>query len=87
MFPLVGFQIVVSNFFQCIGYVNKAIFLSLSRQLLFLLPFLIIFPRFWGTDGVWWSMPASDFVAAVIAFVMITRLMKTFGKDEKAILE
>ena len=87
LFPLVGFQIVVSNFFQCIGYVNKAIFLSLSRQLLFLLPFLIIFPRFWGTDGVWWSMPASDFVAAVIAFVMITRLMKTFGKDEKAILE
>jgi len=88
IFPIVGFQIVVSNFFQCIGYVNKAIFLSLSRQLIFLIPFLIIFPRFWGTDGVWWSMPASDLVAAVIAFVMITRLMKTFGtKDEKAILE
>ena len=87
IFPLVGFQIVVSNFFQCIGYVNKAIFLSLSRQLLFLLPFLIIFPKLWGTDGVWWSMPASDFVAAVIAFVMISRLMKSFGKDEKAILE
>ena len=88
VFPIVGFQIVVSNFFQCIGYVNKAIFLSLSRQLIFLIPFLIIFPRFWGTDGVWWSMPASDLVAAVIAFVMITRLMKTFGtKDEKAILE
>ena len=86
LFPLVGFQIVVSNFFQCIGYVNKAIFLSLSRQLLFLLPFLIIFPRLWGTDGVWWSMPASDFVAAVIALVMIIRLMKNFGKDEKAIL-
>ena len=88
VFPIVGFQIVVSNFFQCIGYVNKAIFLSLSRQLIFLIPFLIIFPRFWGTDGVWWSMPASDLVAAVIAFVMITRLMKTFGtKDEQVILE
>lgn len=86
LFPIVGFQIVVSSFFQCIGYVRKAIFLSLSRQLLFLIPFLIVFPSLWGTDGVWWSMPASDFVAALIALVMISRLMKNFGKDEKAIL-
>lgn len=86
-FPVVGFQIVISNFFQCIGKAPKAIFLSLSRQLLFLLPFLIVFPRFWGTDGVWWSMPASDVIAAIIAAVMINSLMKTFGKDEKAILE
>jgi Na+-driven multidrug efflux pump len=87
VFPIVGFQIVISNFFQCIGYARKAIFLSLSRQLLFLIPFLIVFPKFWGTDGVWWSMPASDLVAAVIAFVMISRLMKTFGTEEQAILE
>lgn len=87
LFPVVGFQIVVSNFFQCIGYVNKAIFLSLSRQLIFLIPFLIIFPGFWGTDGVWWSMPASDLIASVIAFLMISRLMKTFGQEERAILE
>ena len=87
VFPVVGFQIVISNFFQCIGHANKAIFLSLSRQLLFLVPFLIVFPMWWGTDGVWWSMPASDIVASVIAFVMIARHMKTFGKEEKAILE
>ena len=86
LFPIVGFQIVVSSFFQCIGYVRKAIFLSLSRQLLFLIPFLIVFPSLWGTDGVWWSMPASDFVAALIALVMISRLMKNFGKNEKAVL-
>ncbi|MBO7372291.1 MAG: MATE family efflux transporter, partial [Bacteroidales bacterium] len=87
IFPIVGFQIVATSFFQSIGYARKAIFLSLSRQLLFLLPFLIIFPRLWGTDGVWWSMPASDIVAALIALLMISRLMKTFGRDEKAILE
>lgn len=87
MFPIVGFQIVISNFFQCIGYARKAIFLSLSRQLIFLIPFLIIFPKFWGTDGVWWSMPASDVVAALIAFLMIRSLMKTFGSEEQVILD
>jgi putative MATE family efflux protein len=87
VFPVVGFQIAISNFFQCIGHANKAIFLSLSRQLLFLVPFLIFLPRLWGTDGVWWSMPASDLVATVIAFVMITRHMKTFGEEEQSILE
>lgn len=87
VFPIVGYQIVATSFFQSIGYARKAIFLSLSRQLLFLLPFLIVFPRLWGTDGVWWSMPASDIVAALIALLMISRLMKTFGQDEKAVLE
>ncbi len=87
LFPIVGYQIVATSFFQSIGYARKAIFLSLSRQLLFLLPFLIVFPRLWGTDGVWWSMPASDIVAALIALLMISRLMKTFGQDEKAVLE
>ncbi|MBR3526407.1 MAG: MATE family efflux transporter [Bacteroidales bacterium] len=87
IFPIVGYQIVATSFFQSIGYARKAIFLSLSRQLLFLLPFLIVFPRLWGTDGVWWSMPASDIVAALIALLMISRLMKTFGQDEKAVLE
>ena len=87
VFPIVGYQIVVTSFFQSIGYARKAIFLSLSRQLLFLLPFLIVFPRLWGTDGVWWSMPASDTVAALIALLMISRLMKSFGTEEKAILE
>lgn len=82
VFPIVGYQIVVSNFFQSIGYAKKAIFLSLSRQLLFLLPFLIILPSFLGTDGVWWSMPASDLIAALVAFVMISKLMKTFGSEK-----
>ncbi|MBQ9583942.1 MAG: MATE family efflux transporter [Bacteroidales bacterium] len=82
MFPVVGFQAVVTNFFQCVGYVSKAIFLSLSRQLLFLIPFLVAFPLYWQLDGVWWSLPASDLVSSVVAFFMISSLLRTFGKNE-----
>ena len=82
MFPIVGFQAVVTNFFQCVGYVRKAIFLSLSRQLLFLVPFLATFPMVLGLDGVWWSMPASDLVSAVAAFFMIRALMRDWSRKE-----
>ena len=80
MFPLVGFQAVVTNFYQCIGYVGKAIFLSLTRQLLFLIPFLLIFPLLWGLDGVWLSMPASDLVSFLVTLFMIIPLMRKFDK-------
>ncbi len=63
VFPVVGSQAVITNFFQCIGKVRISIFLSLSRQLFMLLPMAIVFPLFWGLDGVWASMPASDFAA------------------------
>ncbi|MBR2235449.1 MAG: MATE family efflux transporter [Prevotella sp.] len=63
VFPVVGSQAVITNFFQCIGKVRISIFLSLSRQLFMLLPMALIFPMFWGLDGVWASMPASDFAA------------------------
>ena len=82
MFPLVGFQAVVTNFYQCIGYVSKAIFLSLTRQLLFLIPFLLTFPLIWGLDGVWLSMPASDLVSFLVTLVMIIPLMRKFDRME-----
>ncbi|MBR6318889.1 MAG: MATE family efflux transporter [Prevotella sp.] len=63
VFPVVGSQAVITNFFQCIGKVRISIFLSLSRQLFMLLPMAMVFPLFWGLDGVWASMPASDFAA------------------------
>ena len=69
MFPIIGYQMVVTNFFQCIGKVKMSIFLSLSRQLLLLLPLLIILPQFWKLDGVWAALPASDSLAAIIALV------------------
>ena len=58
---MVGSQAVITNFFQCIGKVKVSIFLSLSRQLTLLIPMAYIFPMFWGLDGVWYSMAASDF--------------------------
>lgn len=59
-FPIIGFQMVTSNFFQSIGMAGKAIFLSLTRQMLILLPCLLILPHFFGVAGVWYSMPVSD---------------------------
>ena len=63
VFPVVASQAVITNFFQCIGRVRISIFLSLSRQLIFLLPLAYLLPLRWGLDGVWASMPVSDFIA------------------------
>ena len=77
-FPIIGFQMVTTNFFQSIGMAGKAIFLSLSRQLLFLMPGLIFLPHIFdeltpwdGSWGVWCSMPLSDFLASLVAGVML----------------
>ncbi|MBR3101293.1 MAG: MATE family efflux transporter [Muribaculaceae bacterium] len=78
MFPFIGFQAVIANFFQCIGRVQISIFLSLSRQLLFLLPLIIILPLFWGLNGVWAALPASDLIAAVVAAAVMWRTMREF---------
>jgi putative MATE family efflux protein len=75
VFPIIGFQAVTTNFFQCIGKVKIAIFLSLSRQLLFLLPFIWVLPFFWGLDGVWAALPASDLTAAVVAAASMAYFM------------
>ena len=69
--PIVGFQIVTGNFFQSIGMAKRSIFLSVSRQLVFLVPFLLVFPEIWGTDGVWISIAAADGVASITSGVML----------------
>ena len=79
-YPVIGFQMVTSNFFQSIGMAKKAIILSLSRQVMILIPCLIVLPLFWGADGVWFSMPISDAAASVIAAVMLYRQFKQFKK-------
>lgn len=76
MFPLVGSQIIITNFFQPIGKARVSIFLSLSRQLLFLIPFLLILPRFWGITGVWGSMPMADFISFVITIGTLMYFVK-----------
>ena len=82
LFPIVGFQMVTSNFFQSIGMANKAIFLSLTRQLLFLLPCLIVLPRFMGAAGIWWSMPISDLIASIVAAVLLYKQFQAFKNAE-----
>ena len=75
--PVVGFQIVTGNFFQSIGMAKRSIFLSVSRQLVFLVPFLLVFPEIWGTDGVWISIAAADGVAVITSAVMLWHFYHT----------
>lgn len=77
-FPIIGFQMVTSNFFQSIGMAGKAIFLSLTRQMLILLPCLLILPHFFGVAGVWYSMPVSDLLASLIALAMLVYQFRKF---------
>lgn len=77
-FPIIGFQMVTANFFQSIGMASKAIFLSLTRQMVVLLPCLLILPRFLGAAGVWYSMPISDLLASLIAGTMLVWQFRKF---------
>ena len=81
VFPIIGFQMVTTNLFQCLGMVGKSIFLSLSRQLLFLLPCIYFLPELLGgsVDGVWYSFPISDTVAAVITGILAIGLLRKLG--------
>ena len=79
-FPVIGYQMVITNFFQSIGKAGMSIFLSLSRQMLFLLPLLIILPPILGVDGVWIALPVSDVIAAIVAAIIMTVYMKKLGK-------
>lgn len=71
MFWVVGFQIVITNFFQSLGEARKSIFMSLSRQVIFLLPLLFILPELWKLDGVWLSFPISDVFATLVGIAML----------------
>jgi len=71
MFPIVGFQVVASNFFQSIGKAKISIFLSLTRQVLFLIPALLILPYFWGLNGVWLGGPIADFTSSLLTILVL----------------
>ena len=78
VFFVVGSQATITHFFQSIGKVKVSIFLSLSRQLFLLLPMAYVFPLFWDLDGVWYSMPASDFGSFAMTIPMLMWYMKKF---------
>lgn len=79
-FALVGFGMVTGNFFQCLGMVRKSIFLSLSRQLLFLLPLIYTLPLWFQETGVWVSFPISDALNIIISAILIVRLFRKFDR-------
>ena len=78
VFFIVGFQMVSTNFFQSLGMVGRSILLSLSRQLLFLVPLVWILPRTFGIDGVWYSFPVSDLMAATLTTILLIPLLRKF---------
>ena len=70
-FWIVGFQIVTTQFFQALGMAGKAVFLSLTRQIIFMIPLLFILPPIMGLNGVWTAFPISDTVATVVAACLL----------------
>lgn len=84
MLPIVGAQIVSSHYFQAVGKPKHSIFLSLSRQVLILIPLLLILPPIFKLNGVWISGLVSDFISCVIAAVFVFVEMKHLDKLNKS---
>lgn len=76
VFPIVGFQIVSSIYFQAVGKPKLSFFISMSRQILVLIPCLFLLSSIWGLDGVWYASPLSDFIATIVTFILIKRELK-----------
>lgn len=76
MMPLIGFQVVSASYFQAVGKPKEAMFLALSRQLIFLIPALLLLPPVYGLDGIWLVSPVSDFFAAVVAATLLSRELR-----------
>lgn len=83
IFPLVGSQVVLTNFFQFIGRAKISMLLSLTRQVLFLIPCLLILPNFFGLDGVWGSMPVSDFLSVIVTTITFIVFVRNFNRENR----
>ena len=83
-FWMVGYQIVATNFFQALGMAGKAVFLSLTRQIIFMIPLLLWLPGIWGLNGVWSAFPISDCFATIVATVMLIYQIKVIRKKASA---
>lgn len=76
MLPIIGFQVASVNYFQATGKPKKSLLLSLSRQVIFLIPALFILPRFLGLDGVWLAGPLSDFASSLLTAILLAKDVK-----------
>jgi Na+-driven multidrug efflux pump len=86
MLPVIGFQIVSSNYFQAVGKARHALLLSMSRQILLLIPALLILPRFFGINGVWMAIPVSDagtlLMTGTLVFVEMRHLRQRIAQED-----
>ena len=80
--PFVGLQMVGGSFFQALGRARPAFMLTISRQILVLLPLIFIVPRFFGLTGLWASFPTADFIATCITGVWVWALIRGLGDDD-----
>ena len=80
LFLIIGAQMVITNFFQSIGKAKVSVFLSLSRQMLILVPLIAVLPSFLGLEGIWLALPVSDGIAAVMAYVMLWIYVRKFRR-------
>jgi Na+-driven multidrug efflux pump len=83
--PVIGFQIVITNYFQSVGKASKAILLSLTRQVLFLIPLIIILPIFFKLDGIWVAGPIADFCASLLAGIFLFREFRHLDEKHESI--
>lgn len=81
IFGVIGAQIIITNYFQSIGKPKLSIFLSLTRQLIFLVPLLALLPPIWGIDGVWYSLMGSDFLALVLSVIVLIASVRKYNRN------
>jgi Na+-driven multidrug efflux pump len=84
LFTLIGFQFIGAGFFQSIGKARPSIILSLTRQVLFLLPLILLLPLIWGVNGIWISFPIADLLAIITTGIFLYRELKKINKLELA---
>lgn len=85
MTPILSLNLIGSAYYQAIGRAVPALFLTLSRQIFFLIPLVIVLPLFFGLDGVWYSYPLADFGASALSYIFLTKQIKTLnGKIDSA---
>ena len=83
VFPIVGFQIVSSIYFQAVGKPKMSFFISLSRQIIVMIPCLIILPIFFGLNGIWYAAPTADSIATLITYILVRKEIKKLDKLEE----
>jgi Na+-driven multidrug efflux pump len=78
--PIVGFQVVASNFFQSVGKAKIALFATLFRQVIGLIPLLFILPVFWGINGIWLAFPIADILSAIVVTFLLVQQWKNLSE-------